>query len=134
MLPAHAGLGIVGQVDGAYGASVRLGVVTRPVGTMRPWFNAVGTGVRYTFMREARFTPFIEGLVGIVAARVPETSVDFTTTAASTNFEESGRAGLAAHLTRSFGVQVDAAYRGAKLFERRMHRVEAAASAVWWFK
>jgi hypothetical protein len=133
MIPIAAGLAVVGQADGVYGKQFGLGIVVHRIGTARPWMYTYEGGPRYSFLPEGRVSPFVEGMLGVTHAHFGTMGIDFIGVDTDTGIEGGVAGGVAVHVTHSFGVQGDVGYRRARLFSQTLHRVQVAASGVWWF-
>lgn len=74
--PIHGPVTVVGEVEGAYGATFAPGLVVRPTGTERRSLYAVEVGPHYRPTRW-RVAPYGEARVGVVHAQARSMGVDF---------------------------------------------------------
>src|SRR5436190_8816600 len=132
-IPLTGGVDLLGEADGVYGDSFGLGIVIRRIGTARPWVYSFDGGVRYSWLRNERVSPFIQGTFGVAHGQVGTMGVDFIGVTTDTKFESGIGAGASIHVTRSFGVQGDVSYRRSRLFDQVLNRVQLGVGAVWWF-
>ncbi len=124
LFPARFNLGIVLEADGAYATPVATGIVIRPNGSVRPFYHSGEVGPRYTFLRGARLTPYVDAVVGVVHAQVTSFGVDFISPVTDTRLQWGLDAGVRMVLVGRVGIDSTVGYRRSELFDQRLSRVQ----------
>lgn len=126
-----AHFGIIGRVDGTYGAAFRQGVVTNPMGdSFRPSLYTFTAGPRIAAVSRPRVAVFLDALLGVARVAADVHGLDVHEGQTGTAFVSGGGGGVEIALQRHVDVGFDVQYRSTNVFGERLGFAQFAAAVV----
>jgi opacity protein-like surface antigen len=124
-------VGVIGRVDGAYGATFREGVVTGPMGpTFRPSLHTFTAGPRFAAVTRPGVAVFLDALFGVARVGADVHGLDVHAGETASAFVGGGGGGVEVIIRRHLDLGFDVQYRSAKVFGERLGFTQFDAALV----